>query len=686
MERELAVLPQNAVFALDIGTRSIIGMVGITEDDRIKVIAAERSEHKNRAMTDGQIEDIGEVARVAAGVKKKLEEKSGFLLNRVFVAAAGRALKTEAASFEMEFPGPETISEEVVSRLEAGAVGEAQKLFLEKEDSKRQFFLVGYTVSQYYLDDYLMSSILEHRGRKIRADVVATFLPGEVVESLYTCMHKAGMEVAGLTLEPIAAINVAIPEKLRLLNLVMVDIGAGTSDIAVCRDGKVVGYTMATLAGDEITESIMRRYLVDFETAEAIKMQLDKEQEIVFTDILGYEQQLSPGQILDSLQEAVSKLGREIADKILQVNGGTPSAVFLAGGGSRMSGLMEQITDGLGLEGNRASAAGRYYSLHAWSDIMDIQDPEYATPLGILVSAGLNLVRDSFSVKLNGKKAKLFSNGTLSVSDILMMNGFGYRDFLGRSGKSIVVSLNGVRRIFHGTPAEPAVLKVNGMDGKISDIVRAGDEIVFIPAQDGRDAEASAADLFENDTWDLSRIQVKINGRPAGPEEPLHYGDRVETQGLPGQDGAPADRPGTEAGGIKALAEPGGINLSAEPGSIKPLVEADGIKPSADIGGIKALAEPDDIKLLTEPGSRKAEEERRGQTEFELNGKKIFLPVKKDGSPYYLMDLLEYSGLDFEHISAPVALMVNGRPAAFQQMLKATDRIEIYEEGQADKA
>ena len=79
---------------------------------------------------------------------------------------------------------------------------------------------------------------MDHKGKKIKADIVATFLPGEVVESLYSAMNQAGMEVAGLTLEPIAAINVAIPEKLRLLNLVMVDIGAGTSDIAVCRDGK----------------------------------------------------------------------------------------------------------------------------------------------------------------------------------------------------------------------------------------------------------------------------------------------------------------------------------------------------------------------------------------------------------------------------------------------------------------
>ena len=60
------------------------------------------------------------------------------------MAAAGRALKTETASFEMEFPGTERISEEIISRLEAGAVSEAQKNFLEREnDRDKQFFLVA---------------------------------------------------------------------------------------------------------------------------------------------------------------------------------------------------------------------------------------------------------------------------------------------------------------------------------------------------------------------------------------------------------------------------------------------------------------------------------------------------------------------------------------------------------------
>ncbi|MFQ9918685.1 MAG: cell division FtsA domain-containing protein [Flavonifractor plautii] len=70
------------------------------------------------------------------------------------------------------------------------------------------------------------------------------------------------------------------------------DIGAGTSDIAVCRDGSVVGYTMATVAGDEITEALMRACLVDFPTAEAMKLELGRSKSVSFTDILGLEQTL----------------------------------------------------------------------------------------------------------------------------------------------------------------------------------------------------------------------------------------------------------------------------------------------------------------------------------------------------------------------------------------------------------
>ncbi len=77
-----------------------------------------------------------------------------------------------------------------------------------------------------------------------------------VIEGLYSVISKAGLEVGNITLEPIAAINVAIKEELRLLNLALIDIGAGTSDIAITKDGKIMAYAMTSQAGDEITEAL----------------------------------------------------------------------------------------------------------------------------------------------------------------------------------------------------------------------------------------------------------------------------------------------------------------------------------------------------------------------------------------------------------------------------------------------
>ena len=67
-----------------------------------------------------------------------------------------------------------------------------------------------------------------------------------------------------LTLEPIAAINVLIPPSMRRLNVALVDIGAGTSDIAITDLSTVMAYGMVPIAGDEVTEAISDQYLLDF--------------------------------------------------------------------------------------------------------------------------------------------------------------------------------------------------------------------------------------------------------------------------------------------------------------------------------------------------------------------------------------------------------------------------------------
>lgn len=718
--KKTQIQAEQTIFALDIGTRSIIGMVGTVENEKIRIIAIEREEHTERAMIDGQIENIDKVAAVAGKVKQKLESKLHFKLERVCVAAAGRALRTKRAEFEMEVSGKDLINDEVISRLEAGAISKAEEAFDAENRSmedNRRFYLVGYTVCQYYLDKYMISSLKDHRGKSVKVDLIATFLPSEVVESLYTTMNKIGLEVASITLEPIAAINAAIPANLRLLNLVLVDIGAGTSDIAACTDGSVTGYTMATMAGDEITETLMKEYLVDFQMAESMKAQADQEEEITFTDILGFEQTISRDELLACIQDTSDHLCREIAEKILEINGNPPSALFLAGGGSKLTGLKEGLTAALQMDSKRVAIAGNNFRTSAFSDEYDLNNPEYATPLGIVVSSGLNLINASFRVILNGRPANLFRSGSFTALNLLMMNGYSFLDIMGHSGANLVVTVNGRRKVFYGTPVEPAALFINKKEGRLSEIIQAGDEIDFTPAVSGVSAAACLGDI----NGAAEAVELTLNGMPADLETQLKMGDVIVMR-RPGEEALPEEA--AEAEEEAAAEDVPAAEEGAEPEQTQeqePVQqEESAAAPDRTAETAAEFSEPAGTERQpetaeeTEPVEMKQEEEPKPalnpqrnfaqrsaleaaapvsqreektavsaqppEVHFHLNGMPITLPRKTDGTSYFLMDMIQYSGIDLKQPKGRIVLTVNGMQGLFQQELRDGDNIRIEEE------
>ena len=640
--KPLSKKPQgDLVFALDIGTRSIIGIVGRVEGDLFKVLAIESEEHARRSMKDGQIEDIDQVAQVARRVKQRLESRLGVMLKKVCIAAAGRALKTQKADYEIQLEQVRQIDGELIGRLEIGAVTAAEEAFhkennAEDEEQGRGFFLVGYSVLSYYLDNLNISSLKDHKGRNLKVEVIATFLPREVVDSLYMTMQKCSLEVVSLTLEPIAAINAAIPQDLRLLNLALIDIGAGTSDIAVCRDGGVTGYTMATVAGDEITEALMKQYLVDFNTAEQIKMNYAEHETVTFTNILGTEETVKRESIVQVLKIPVDNLSSEIVRCVEELNNGAPSAVFLAGGGSKLAGLKEAVAEKFNMDKKRVAIAGGNFKLSAFSDKYDLNSPEYATPLGIAVSSGLRLLHDSLQILLNGKPAKIFKSGTLKVIDVLMMNGYVYGHILGHSGKNVTVTVEGQKKVFYGERAVPAILKLNGTDASISDVVQAGDRVDFTPAVSGQDAQPAAADVmaegFIPEDWD-----IYVNGEKVSPETLLRNGDEISFRKRP------EDYRGSE------LPQ----SMEQTPKNMQ------------------------DFQEMKSEESEAVSDAPSFGIHVTLNDKPLSLPAKDSGEPVYLMDLLEYSDLDFDNLNTSVSLRVNGEESNFLQEIKNRNIIEI---------
>jgi cell division ATPase FtsA len=116
-----------------------------------------------------------------------------------------------------------------------------------------------------------------------------------------------------------------------------VDIGAGTSDIAITKSGTVIAYAMVPIAGDELTETIAQHYLVDFNMAERIKLALGEDQDTIeFVDILDNKVTVKPDEVAEVIRPSVDELAKTITGKILEYNGGkAPNAVFLVGAEAR---------------------------------------------------------------------------------------------------------------------------------------------------------------------------------------------------------------------------------------------------------------------------------------------------------------------------------------------------------------
>jgi len=480
------------VCALDIGTRKIAGVVLEREEEKWRIKASSVLEHQTRPMVDGQIQDIPQVAKEVNVVKEKLEKSLGKNLPPIGAAAAGRALKTSRSSSFLDFAKLKEIQEEDILSLKYLALKEARKNLTEDD---LDYTLIGYTVSFFKIDGQEILNPLLQKGRFLEVEVIATFLPRIVIDSLYTVVQKTGLELGYLTLEPIAASQVVIPESMRKLNIALVDIGAGTSDIAVSRDGSFIGYDMVDFAGDEITEEISRHLLVDFTTAETIKKELRSKEEIEFTDVLGIPVKKSVTEIAEILKPQVDELAAKIAEKIILINGTSPQAVFLIGGGSLTYGLEKALAEKLGITHQRVGLRDYNVLENVEGRIEGLNAAQAVTPVGIaLISSSSNAGVFKY-LTVNGKALPVFELQKLTVFDALVAAGFDLEEILGKPGRGITVEINGEIRTIAGTKGTPARIKLNKKEVDLETPVEAGDEIVVEGGQRGEPPKVTLREI-----------------------------------------------------------------------------------------------------------------------------------------------------------------------------------------------
>ncbi len=698
----LGTMPGDVIFALDIGTRTIIGVVGVQQDERFLVHAVEIISHESRAMVDGQIHDIAKVVQGVVKVKTTLEKKLGYSLTRVSIAAAGRVLKTCQVKVEREIEEGREIDTQLISALEMEGIQKAQikiESDLPQKEKKDQFYCVGYSVVSYYLNDYVISSLSGHKGNKAGVEVLATFLPQMVVDSLYTVMERTGLEVTHLTLEPIAALNVAIPKDLRLLNLALVDIGAGTSDIAITKSGTVVAYAMVPVAGDELTETIAQHYLVDFNTAEKIKISLTNTKEsIIFTDILDNQISVGAQEVNEVIYPVVEQLARTITEKILAYNGGkTPNAIFLVGGGSQASGLCDALSATIGLPKERVAVRNRSIAKNIVLEQDILMGPDSITPLGILVTTAMTNGEDFFFVTVNGNRVRMYNSRKMSVSDALILAGFNPDQLICKSGKNLKFIINGKDKTVRGSLGKPAEIYVNGTVSGLNSHIVPGDDLLVVPAEKGLDGTIRVSDLnrdFEpiylkyGEHAETLYPRVLINGKETAPENLINQGEEVEiVEAMTLEEmakryemdplvwefhvnGVSSDINTILKSGDQVVGIPRTYAVS-QPSFV---IEKTSHSEELSVDKPEEITIASNIQsLLKEVGHRVAE---RDGIMLTVNGKAINLPPKS--TPYMFIDIFNHIDFDLTSPKGVIVLKLNGKEASYTDIIKSGDLIDIY--------
>ena len=585
------------------------------------------------------------------------------------IAAAGRVLKTVTTHVEYEYAEESIVTGEDIHTLDLLGIEKAQDILKEANDTQYKFYCVGYSVVKYFLNDEVFISLEDHKATKIGEDIIVTFLPEDVVDGLYSAVGQAGLTVANMTLEPIAAINVAIPENYRMLNIALVDVGAGTSDISVTKEGSIIAYGMIPYAGDELTELIVQHFLVDFKTAEAMKLASTTENEVTYEDIMSISHTIPSKEVWDLVEPTVDKITSEVAAKIMELNGDkTVSACFVVGGGEEV--LKEVVFE--------------QEDIH--------KDPLLVTPIGICLNYYEQ--RNNFiMMKFNGERLKLYDNNRLTIVDAALQAGFPNDELFPKRGMPINFVVNGAARIARGEAGEPAIVTLNGRPANINTPLVPNCEVTIEPSTAGADAVYTIEQLEE---YHESTLTVIINGKTVVCPKFVEVNGQLEPGSYEIKEGDVIEARNYYT--VRQVAEFMDVEVDTdhevlvnnrladfdtlvyENFTIDWTVLSFGVAPepenryNATISDTSSEVSSEDES--PEEKEEEAPEKPEGSVTVMVNGESVTMTGKQN---YIFVDVFDWYSFDLSAGKGrAIATLVNGKEAEFSQPLANGDNIELY--------
>jgi len=332
-----------ACTALDVGTEFAKALVfEIGEDGTATVRGVGRKRQGLTHMQSGTVADITAVVDNCQVALQEAEEMAGFRSRQVIIGIAGELVKgfTTSVSQERKKPDQQLSARELDSLIETvqkDAMREAERTVTwETGLPNVDIRLVHAAVTGASIDGYTVTNPVGFHGRHVRISVFNAFAPLIHLGALQTVAAMLDLELVAIVAEPYAVAQCMDDDQVRQAGALFVDVGGGTTDVALVRQGGIEGTRMFALGGRAFTKSLADRLDLPFARAEETKVDYAKG--------VNVERKKEIGEIIGE-DVAVWQAGVELVLEEFARSGMLPGRIYLCGGGARLPQISAALRD-----------------------------------------------------------------------------------------------------------------------------------------------------------------------------------------------------------------------------------------------------------------------------------------------------------------------------------------------------
>lgn len=333
----------NILLGLDIGTEYVKAVIARqAKNNSLEIIGVGRAHQAPNNMFSGAIADISAVTRVCERALAQAEEMAGVTCKRVTVGIAGELVKGNTSNVHYRRKnGNKPLSEQemdlIIQRVQEQFGEQARKeVALETNNPNVEVRLINSAIVSLSIDGYKISNPIGFKGSDIAIQFYTAFAPLVHISAIEKVCAELNLELLAVAVEPFAVCRACLGDDIdSTLSSVVMDIGGGTTDIAIVDDGGVEGTKMFGIGGRSFTHQIAESLGVDFNTAEAFKLNPSS------PDLNSNAREKMESAIINNLEVWISGVQLALEDfDLMEV---LPNKILLCGGGAGLVPLQELL-------------------------------------------------------------------------------------------------------------------------------------------------------------------------------------------------------------------------------------------------------------------------------------------------------------------------------------------------------